>query len=131
MSRQQALADKIRHARHDSLVRELRLRQRNIVFPDTVRNGGIFYRNLASKSIHAFTSHRIFALFFGFYMLMDRLVFPLIVGVFRGFNWLDDLVIALMTSLWIAVAIKIIVNALVREDRPKAQLPKPYPRIKI
>jgi hypothetical protein len=131
MSRQQALADEIRRARHDELIKELRLRQRNIVFPDTVRNWGVFLRNLASKSIHAYTSHRIFALFFGFYMLMDHLAAPLVIGAFHGFNWLDDLVIVLLTSLWIALAIKIVVNTLVREDRPKLQLPKTYPNVKI
>ena len=130
MSRQQAVADEIRRAMHDRLVADLRLRQRSIVFPDTVRNAGVFYRNLASNSVHAFLNHRLLAFLFGFYMVMDRLVGPLIVGVFHGFNWLDDLEIVLLTSLWIAVAIKIIVNAVVREDR-QPRLHKSYPRVKI
>jgi hypothetical protein len=44
---------------------------------------------------------------------------------------LDLAMIAVVTSLWIAVAIKIIVNAIVREDQPKLRLAKTYPHVKI
>ena len=135
MSRQQDVADEIRRAMHDRLVAELRLRQRNIVFPDTVRNWGVFLRNLASKNIHACVSHRLFAVFFGFYLLWDHLLGPVLVmhkasSVDLG-GPLDLAMIAVVTSLWIAVAIKIIVNAIVREDQPKLRLGKTYPHVKI
>ena len=134
MSRQQDLADAIRRSMHDRLVAQVRLRQRNIVFPDTVRNEGAFYRNLAGNSIHAQTSHRLFALFFGFYVLSENLVLPVLLGgIHRSLQdlLLDVLMIAIGSSLWIAVGIKIIVNAVVREDQPKRNVAKTHPRVKI
>ena len=135
MSRQQDLADEIRRSMHNRLVAELRLRQRNIVFPDTVRNWGVFLRNLASKSVQAYVSHRLFAVFFGLYLLWDHLLYPLLaahraISVDLGAP-LDLAMIGLVTSLWVAVAIKTIVNAALREDQPKLRLTKSYPRVKI
>ena len=120
MSRQQYLADEIRRAMHQKLVGELRLRQRNIVFPDTVRNEGNFLRNLASKSAHAFPSHRVFALLMGFSLVISG-GYVAISGMERGIAEL----------LMMAVGLKIAVNALLREDQPKLHLPKTYPRVKI
>ena len=92
---------------HDDLVQRLRRRQRNIVFPDTVRNQGIFFRNLAGESIHAFTSHRIFAAFWGLYLLAQYLVLPAILG----FGLLALLASLVASSLWIAIGLKVTVNA--------------------
>lgn len=135
MSRQQDLTDDIRRSMHDKLIAELRLRQRNIVFPDTVRNWGIFLRNLASKSIYAYTSHRLFALFFGFYYLWDRLILPMIfiraASRWQNLSWFADLGPMVLSTPWIAVAIKIGVNAIVPDDRSKLRLAKTYPHVKI
>jgi hypothetical protein len=131
MSRQQALADGLRRTMHDELVKELRLRQRNIVFPDTVRNYGVFLRNLSSKSVHAYATHKIFAVFFGFYLLLEHVVAPLVVSAITGLGWFVGFVAIAMSSLWIAVGIKIIVNAVVSEERAGLQLLKTYPRVKI
>jgi hypothetical protein len=138
MPKNQALADNIRRAKHDNLVKELRLRQRNIVFPDTVRNEGAFYRNLAGQTAHAYTSYRVFAVFFGLFMLLSYLVVPFFVGAikavfsFQSLDWFGDLAWIVASSLWIAVALKITVNALVQEDQqPQPRPPKAYPRVKI
>ncbi len=127
MSRQQDYVEELRRSMHDDLVQRLRRRQRNIVFPDTVRNQGIFFRNLAGESIHAYTSHRIFAAFWGLYLLAQYLVLPAILG----FGWLALLASLVASSLWIAIGLKVTVNAIIREDRPKPQLFKTYPRVKI
>jgi len=127
MSRQQDYVEELRRSMHDDLVQRLRRRQRNIVFPDTVRNQGIFFRNLAGESIHAFTSHRIFAAFWGLYLLAQYIVLPAILG----FGWLALLASLVASSLWIAIGLKVTVNAAIREDRPKVQLSKTYPRVKI
>jgi len=138
MSRQQALSDEIRRARHNNLVWELRLCQRNIVFPDTVRNEGAFYRNLASRNVHAFKSHRIFAALFGLFMLLGFLLIPAVAGAikailsFQDFGWIIDLTWIVGSLLWIAIGLKIAVNAMAGEDpKPRPQLPKTYPHVKI
>lgn len=138
MSRQQDLADELRRSMHDRLVAQVRLRQRNIVFPDTVRNEGAFYRNLAGSSVHTFASHRAFAFLFGFFTLLQYLVIPVFVGAikairsFEDLDWLTDLMWIVASALWIAVALKITINALVREDpRPSPRLLKTYPSVKI
>jgi len=130
MSRQQDVADEIRRAMHDRLVAELRLRQRNIVFPYTVRNEGLFYRTLASKSIHSYMSHKIFAFLVGFFyilfpiaqtFLLERPTFGLGVLSLLGNVW---------SLLFIFIGLKISVNAVFGEnDRRKT--PGRYPRVKI
>ena len=127
MSRQQAYVEELRRSWHDNLVAELCLRQRNIVFPDTVRNLGIFYRNMAGESIHAYTSHRIFAVFFGLFLLTEYVVFSVIFGS----EWSVIFLTLIGLSPWIAVGLKITLNAIIREDRPKLQLSKTYPHVKI
>ena len=127
MSRQQAFADEHRRSQHDKLVAELRLRSRNIVFPDTVRNQGIFYRNLAGESIHAYISHRVFAVFFGIFLLTEYVVFSVIFGS----EWSVIFLTLIGLSPWIAVGLKITLNAIIREDQPKLQLSKTYPHVKI
>jgi hypothetical protein len=63
---------------------------------------------------------------------MAYLVIPLIVSRgAEGFYWLNVLALISFSSLWIAVAIKITVNAIFGEDRPRPQLPKTYPGVKI
>jgi len=125
---------------HDELVRELRLRQRNIVFPDTVRNWGVFYRNLTSNSIYVYTSHRVFAFFWGLYLLIRGIhyVFYYLIFLTRGdtflsrARWLGDLDGIVEWLLWIAVALKVAVHALIREDlTPQPLPPKTYPHVKI
>lgn len=118
MSRQQDLADEIRRSMHKRLVAELRLRQRNIVFPDTVRNEGVFYRNLASKSVHVFTTHRVFAIFMGICLVMTG-GYISISGMERGIAEL----------LLIVVGLKIAVNALLPDAPPKQQS-KVYPGVR-
>ena len=127
MSRQEAYVEERLRSQHENLIAELRLRERNIVFPDTVRNQGVFYRNLASKSIHAYTSHRIFAAFWGIFLLTQYSVVPAIFGP----GWFAILATLIASSLWIAVALKITVNAVVHEETPRLPLPKTYPRVKI
>ena len=127
MSRQQAYVEELLRSQHNKLIAELRLRERNIVFPDTVRNQGVFYRNLAGEDIHAYTSHRIFAVFWGLFLLAQYVVLPAILGL----GWLDVLLFLVASSLWIAVALKITVNAIIREHQPKSPLSKTYPRVKI
>jgi hypothetical protein len=140
MSRQQAYVEELLRSRHDRLVMELRLRQRNIVFPDTVRNWGIFYRNLTSKSIYVYSSHRIFAFFWGVYLLMRGIYYMFEGMIFittgdtalRHATWLDDLDWMLEWSLWAVVGLKVAVHALVREDsKPLPHVPKTYPHVKI
>jgi len=123
---------------HDNLVRELRLRQRNIVFPDTVRNEGVFYRSLAGNNVHAFTSHRTFAVLFGLCLLLANLLLPAATGVikaissFQNLDWLVDLSWIVASLLWIAIGLKITVNALVPDDQQSNPPPsKTYPRVKI
>ena len=127
MSRQQAIVEELLRSQHDRLVAELRQRERNIVFPDTVRNQGIFYRNLASESVHTYLSHRTFAAAWGLLLLAQYLVIPAIFG----FGWPDGLAWLAASLLWIAVALKVTVNAVIRESRPKLPLSKTYPRVKI
>lgn len=124
---------------HDELVKELRLRQRNIVFPDTVRNWGVFYRNLTRKSIYTYHSHRIFAFFWGFFLLVRSVYYMFGNVIFittgdkilRRASWLGDLEFSVEWLLWMAISLKVAVNALVREDAPKPHLPKTYPGVKI
>jgi hypothetical protein len=131
MSRQQALADKIRRARHDSLVRELRLLQRNIVFPYTVRNVGVLCRNLASESVYSYASYRVFAVVFGFFYLAVIPTYLTVLSLKSAPLILPD-VASLYVLLYVLVGLKITVHALVREaPKPRPQLTKPYPRIKI
>lgn len=121
MFRQQELADEIRLAMHNELVQRLRRCQRNIVFPDTVRNEGVFYRNLASKSAHTYTTHRIFAFFMGLSLVISGGYVSI-----SGAEW------GITELLLMVVGLKIAVNAVVREDtKPLPQLPKTYPRVKI
>ena len=62
----------------DRLLQDLWWRQRNIVFPDTVRNEGVFYRNLARgeqsrdalQRVGAMMAEVPFFLFAGTYLLM-------------------------------------------------------------
>src|SRR5579859_3283606 len=140
MTRQQAFADEIRRAMHDELVKELRLRQRNIVFPYTVRNWGVFYRNLTSKSIYAYNSHRGFAFFWGLYLLIRGIHYVFYDLIFltkgdtplRRANWLGDLSWTIEWLLWMTVALKVAVHALVHEDStPQPLPPKSNPRVKI
>jgi hypothetical protein len=127
MYRQQAHVEELLRSQHDKLVAELRLRERNIVFPDTVRNQGIFYRNLAGEGIHAYTSHRMFAAFWGLFLLAQCVVIPLILGL----ELLAVLGSLLASLLLIAVGLKVTVNAVIREQRPKLALSKTYPHVKI
>ncbi|HZR27281.1 MAG TPA: hypothetical protein VFA71_00765 [Terriglobales bacterium] len=138
MSRQQAFADELRRSMHDNLVRELRVRQRNIVFPDTVRNEGVFYRTLASKVIYTFTSHRIFAVLWGFYLLAGAVLFVVVISKFQGelsvraLRELNNWGWSIESLIWWAVGLKIAVNALVPDNpKPSPLPPKSYPRIKI
>jgi hypothetical protein len=120
-------------------VRELRLRQRNIVFPYTVRNWGVFYRNLTSKSAYAYISHRVFAFFLSLCLLITGIYFVLLNMIFvttggvslRHWSWLGDLSWSVEWLLWMAVVLKVAVHALVREDQPKRRPPKTYPHVKI
>ena len=123
---------------HDNLVRELRQRQRNIVFPDTVRNEGVFYRSLAGKSVHGFASHRAFAVLFGLCLLLINLLLPAITGVikaissFQNLDWIIDLSWIVSSLLWIVIGLKISVNALVPYgQQPNRLPPKSNPRVKI
>jgi hypothetical protein len=127
MYRQQAYAAEVCRSRHDQLVADLRLREKNIVFPDTVRNQGVFYRNLAGEDIHAFTSHRLFAASWGICVLTQYLVIPAILGL----GWIGVLASLISSLLWIAVALKVTVNAIIHEDQPKRPLSKTYPHVKI
>jgi hypothetical protein len=125
---------------HDDLVKELRLRQRNIVFPDTVRNWGVFYRNLTSKNLYAYTSHRVFAFFWGISLVMRSIYYVIESVIFmttghralRRAEWLGDMAFVLEWSFWAVVGLKVAVHALVREDSaPRAQRGKIYPHVKI
>ena len=123
---------------HDELVKELRLRQRNIVFPDTVRNWGVFYRNLTSNSIYAYTSHRLFAFFWGLYLLITSIYYAVANVIFVAMGgialrhrwWLGDINWTIEWLFWMVVALKVAVHAAVREDR-QTRPPKSYPHVKI
>ncbi|HLQ50578.1 MAG TPA: hypothetical protein VK129_03715 [Terriglobales bacterium] len=131
MSRQQDYVEELRRSMHDDLVQRLRRRQRNIVFPDTVRNVGIFLRNLASKVIYAKTSHRIFAVFYGLFYLVGLSALATVFIFTLGPLLPSDVINMTFISLYILVGLKITVNAVIREDEPKPQLSKTYPRVKI
>jgi hypothetical protein len=140
MSRQQAHVEQLLRSQHDKLVAEIRLRQRNIVFPDTVRNWGVFYRNLTSKSIYTYPRHRIFAFFWGLHLLMRSIfyVFGNIILMTMGYtalrraSWLGDIDFVLEWSLWAVVGLKVAVHAVIREDSvPRLRLAKTCPRVKI
>jgi hypothetical protein len=120
MSKQQAYVEELRRSQHDNLVAELSLRQRNIVFPDTVRNEGVFYRNLAGKDISAFTSHRVFAFLLGV---------SLVITV--GSISISGVEAGLAGLLLVIVGLKIALNALASDHRPAAPADKTYPHVKI
>ena len=97
----------------NQLLEDVRQRQRNFVFPDTVRNQGEFYRNLASGNYERRSWLRPLVAVYGMLMLCEYLyLLPM------GHATLPSLVETLaLVAVGGFVSLKIIVNAAL-EKRP-------------
>jgi len=98
----------------NQLLEDVRQRQRNFVFPDTVRNEGHFFRSLGSGSYDRNSPLRVIAAIFGIFLLFEYVLAAL---MFLPSGIVLALVeFLLFGSLGAIVAIKIIFNAAF--DRP-------------
>jgi hypothetical protein len=95
----------------DRMLQDLWLRQRNIVFPDTVRNDGNFYRNLARRDQSRDALQRVGTMMLAAILLMTGCVFvAMAIGlvVEGGFFALIPAVIFLAGALvWFALGAKL------------------------
>jgi hypothetical protein len=91
----------------NQLLEDVRQRQRNFVFPDTVRNQGVFYRNLGSGNYERRSWLRPIVAVYGISMLCEYLyLLPV------GHSTIPGLVEALLlVAVGGFVSLKIIVNA--------------------
>src|SRR4051812_21685893 len=98
----------------DQLLEDLRQRQRNFVFPDTVRNEGHFFRSLGSGNYDRNSPIRVIAAIFGILLLFEY-VFAALMFLPSGIALalVEFLAFGLLGAI---VAIKIIFNAAF--DRP-------------
>jgi hypothetical protein len=82
--------------------RDVLNRQRNIVFPDTMLNGGRFYRNIASGKAIFSLGQKISLLLIVFgYMSFYALVLAFAISAFLSQHNIGLLVVDLWSSMWL------------------------------
>lgn len=95
--------------------RDVRNRQRNIVFPDTVLNEGRFYRNIASgKAVYTLGQRISLLIVLGYVMAVTSVMLASVIGEFlaegdyrRGsFALLSSLYLLGTLLFWIFLAVK-------------------------
>jgi hypothetical protein len=94
---------------------DVRYRQRNIVFPDTMLNAGRFYRNIASGRAVFSAGQRIcLFLIVVFYVLycsvwlagcIDQFLVNKSIGLMAGDLWVGTVILAIL-FFWIFLAVK-------------------------
>jgi hypothetical protein len=94
----------------NQLLEDVRQRQRNFVFPDTVRNQGEFYRNLASGNYERRSWLRPLVAVYGILMLCEYLCVLAILYKDRS-SLLGLVEIFAVVAVGCFVSFKIIVNA--------------------
>jgi hypothetical protein len=104
----------------NELLEDLRQRQRNVVFPDTVRNEGHFFRNLGSGNYDRSSPLRPIAAIFGVFLLLEYL-YPAL-WFFRSGPGITILELLGLGLLGTAVSLKIVFNATF--DRPSEHSPE-------
>jgi hypothetical protein len=113
---------------------DLRNRQRNIVFPDTVLNTGTFYRNLLSRKVHVNSVQRsgmvILSLVIigeSIYMLASMLDSQ---DDFSHFPWVTRIAPVFLAMLYVIIGLCLLKRAFTvrpKVDRPKRRRDYPHP----
>jgi hypothetical protein len=112
---------------------DLRNRQRNIVFPDTVLNQGTFYRNLLSRNAHLNSVQRIGMVILSLFAIGHSIV--MIASMFDAQDdfsspWIIRIVPVSFSLLSMFIGVRLMkqaVSAQPQLDRPKRRKDYPHP----
>lgn len=106
--------------------KDLRNRQRNIVFPDTVLNQGTFYRNLLSRNAHLNSVQRFGAVILSLSAIAGSI--SLLVSMLglqddtSGVPWISRITVIFMAVLSLLIGVRLMKQAVRVQpefDRPK------------
>jgi hypothetical protein len=113
---------------------DLRNRQRNIVFPDTVLNQGTFYRNLLSRNAHLNSIQRIGMVILSLLTLCANiLIVASTFGSQDDFSrvpWITRIASLLFAPLGLIIGVRLMKRAFsprAEVDRPKRRKDYPHP----
>jgi hypothetical protein len=113
---------------------DLRNRQRNIVFPDTVLNQGTFYRNLLSKNAHLNSIQRIGMVILSLLTISDTaFILASMFGSHNDFSrvpWITRIAPLLFIPLPLIIGVRLMKGAFraaAEVDRPKRRKDYPHP----